>query len=144
MEVILLKARVRPALGVIAVFAAVAFAAAACQPARNTERLAAIESSVKGVNDIATRVRTLEGKEQGTAGQVSSLTESVAELNESVDALRKEIQAAQGAETALKKKVDAVAAQASSVSGKLGSLEQKISLLETRYNDHLRKYHSGG
>ena len=69
-----------------------------------------------------------------------------------LDDLSKRVASANGADAELKKKVDALTVQvnaavstkANSVTSKIGAVEQKTALLETRYNDHLRKYHSGG
>lgn len=126
---------------------ALVLVAASCQKTQDNgaeERISKIESSVARVNGLATQVQTLEGKDQGIEGQVASLNQSIAGLQGSIDALSKKVNATSGADAELKKKVDAVAGQAASVSSKVGAVEQKISLLETRYNDHLRKYHNGG
>ncbi len=112
------------------------------------ERLSKMESSIARVNGLATQVQTLEGKDQGIEGRVAtldqSLNQSVAELEGSINELSKKVAASSGSHAELRKKIDAVSGQVGSVSSKVSSVEQKISLLETRYNDHLRKYHSGG
>ncbi len=68
-----------------------------------------------------------------------------------LDDLSKKVASAGGADADLKKKIDALTGQvscghhkANSVTSKIAAVEQKTALLETRYNDHLRKYHSGG
>ncbi len=118
-----------------------------CQnPDRNNDRISRLESSVANVSSIATRVNALEGKEEGLGGQVAALNESLAGVQSSLEQLRKDLAGAQSADAALKKKVDGMAAQvaqAAAAAGKIGSIEQKMTLLETRYNDHLRKYHGG-
>lgn len=122
--------------------------AVSCQDlSRNEdERISKLESSVANVSSIATRVNALEGKDQGLDGQVGALNESIAAAQAGIDELKNEVAGAHGANAALKKKVDGVAAQvsqAAAAAGKIGALEQKLTLLETRYNDHLRKYHGG-
>jgi predicted nucleic acid-binding Zn-ribbon protein len=137
----------RRACMVLAACAALLVVGVSCQnPARNEDRISKLESSVANVSSIATRVNTLEGKEQGLDGQVAALNESLAAAQGSLEEIRKEVAGAQGADAALKKKVDGMAAQvnqAAAAAGRIASVEQKITLLETRYNDHLRKYHGG-
>lgn len=139
-----LNSRLLRALVVVAACVGVGVFAVSCQPSDSAQRLAEVETSIKGVSQIATRVNSLEGKEEGTAGQVASLTQAVTDLSQNIEALRKDVEAAQSADSSVKKKLDALSSQVSTLSTKLGSVEQKVSLLETRYNDHLRKYHSGG
>lgn len=120
--------------------------AASCQKADDgsEKRLSEIESSIARVNGLATQVQTLEGRDQGIEGQVAGMNESLAGLQASIDELNKKVAATGGADAELRKRIDAVSGQAGSVGSKIGAIEQKISLLETRYNDHLRKYHAGG
>jgi uncharacterized protein involved in exopolysaccharide biosynthesis len=143
----LLTARVRRAAFVLAAGAILMVVAVSCQsPAKDEDRISKLESSVATVSSIATRVNALEGKDQGVEGQVAALSQSIAGLQASIEDLRKDLGGAQGADASLKKKVDSMAAQvaqAATAAGKIGSIEQKITLLETRYNDHLRKYHGG-
>lgn len=139
--------RVRRATFILVAGAVLMVVAISCQsPARNDDRISKLESSVATVSSIATRVNALEGKDQGVEGQVAALNQSIAGLQASLEDLKKQLAGAQGSDAALKKKVDSMAAQvaqAATAAGKIGSLEQKITLLETRYNDHLRKYHGG-
>ena len=124
--------------------------ASSCQKTDNTAQLQLskkLDTSVAQVSGLATQVQTLEGKDQSIEGQVAGLNQSLAGLQGSVDALSKKVSASSGADAELKKKVDALAGQVASLNSKITStaaLQQKISLLETRYNDHLRKYHAGG
>jgi len=142
-----MTARVRRAAFVLVAGAVLMVVAISCQsPARNDDRISKLESSVATVSSIATRINALEGKDQGVEGQVAALNESIAGLQAGLEDLKKQLAGAQGSDAALRKKVDSMAAQvaqAATAAGKIGSLEQKITLLETRYNDHLRKYHGG-
>jgi hypothetical protein len=144
LEVVRLNSRIRPTVVALALCAALGLSVVSCQPSDSSNRLARIETAVKGVPEIVTRVDALEGKERGVEGQVASLGQTLAGLNDGVATLRKDLEATQGADAALRKKIDALSAQVGSFAGRIASVEQKISLLETRYNDHLRKYHSGG
>ena len=124
--------------------------AASCQKPDNSaeQQLSKkLDSSVAQVSGLVTQVETLAGKDQSIEGQVAGLNQTMAGLQGSVDELSKKVSAAGGADAELKKKVDALSGQVSSLNSKITStaaLTQKISLLETRYNDHLRKYHAGG
>lgn len=142
-----MTARVRRAVFILVAGAVLMVVAISCQsPPRNDDRIQKLESSVATVSSIATRVNALEGKDQGVEGQVAALNQSIAGLQASLEDLKKQLAGAQGSDAALRKKVDSMAAQvaqAATAAGKIGSLEQKITLLETRYNDHLRKYHGG-
>ena len=142
-----MTARVRRAAFILVAAAVLMVVAISCQsPARNDDRISKLESSVATVSSIATRVNALEGKDQGVEGQVAALNQSIAGVQASLEDLKKQLAGAQGSDAALRKKVDSMAAQvaqAATAAGRIGSLEQKITLLETRYNDHLRKYHGG-
>lgn len=142
-----MTARVRRAALVLVSGAILAIVAISCQsPPKEDDRISKLESSVATVSSIATRVNALEGKDQGVDGEVAALNQSIAGVQASLEDLKKQLAGAQGSDAALKKKVDSMAAQvaqAATAAGKIGSLEQKITLLETRYNDHLRKYHGG-
>ncbi len=137
----------RRAVIVVAACAVLLVVGVSCQnPAANDERISKLESSVANVSSIATRVNALEGKEQGLGGQVSTLNESLAAVQTRLEELKRELEGSQGADAVLKKRVDAMAAQvsqAAAAAGRIGAIEQKVTLLETRYNDHLRKYHGG-
>ncbi|MGQ0679908.1 MAG: hypothetical protein ACT4OM_09705 [Actinomycetota bacterium] len=140
--------KIRRAAMVVTGSAALLVIGASCQQPdnRSAERISKLETSVAGVSSIATRVHALEGKDQGVDGQMGSLNQSIAQLQAAMEEVSKEVDAAQGSDSALKKKVDAMAGQVASVAAqtnKIGAIEQKLALLETRYNDHLRKYHGG-
>ncbi len=139
-----MKFRIRPTVVALALCVALGLSVVSCQPSDSGKRLARIETAVEGVPEIVTRVDTLEGKERGVEGQVASLGQTLGGLNDGLATLRRDLEATRGAESALRKKVDALSAQVGSLAGRITSAEQKVSLLETRYNDHLRKYHSGG
>jgi hypothetical protein len=141
------KVTARRAVIVLAGCIALMVVGVSCQnPAVSEDRITKLESSVANVSSIATRVNALEGKEQGLGGQVAELGNSLAAVQIGMDELRKEVEGAQGVDATLRKKIDGVAAQvsqATAAAARVASLEQKITLLETRYNDHLRKYHGG-
>ena len=139
-----MKFRVRPTALVLSLSTVVVLSAVACQPSGGTARLQKVETAVDTVPEIATRVDALESKERGVEGQVASLGQALAQLNEGLAALRKDLEAGQATDSAVRKKVDGLSSQVGSFAGRIASVEQKVSLLETRYNDHLRKYHSGG
>lgn len=139
-----MKFKIPPTVVALALCVALGLSVVSCQPSDSAKRLARIETTVEGVPEIVTRVDALEGKERGVEGQVASLGQTLAGLNEELSTLEKDLEATRGAEGALRKKVDALSSQVGSFAGRIASVEQKISLLETRYNDHLRKYHSGG
>lgn len=126
---------------------------AACQQGSPDEarRLQKIETSVTQIPSVAARVRTLEGKEGGISEQMSTLQSSLTELEAEIAGFQDEVDSAKGTSAEAKKKADdltarinAASAKADALGGKIAPLEQKISLLQTRYDDHLRKYHSGG
>jgi hypothetical protein len=139
-----LKFRIRSTVLALALCIALGLTVVSCQPSDSARRLARIETAVEGVPEVITRVDALEGKERGVEGQVASLGQTVGGLNDGLAALRNDLETTQAADSALKKKVDAASAQVASFAGRIAAVEQKVSLLETRYNDHLRKYHSGG
>ncbi|HVL52319.1 MAG TPA: hypothetical protein VM754_12550 [Actinomycetota bacterium] len=145
------RATLRRALLLVLACAAGMLIASSCQQTPDTgaeKRLAEIESTIQtsmaGVDGLATQVQALEGKEQGIEGQVAALNQSIAELQGKIDEVSRRVAASSGSDAELKKKLDAVSGQVGGVSTKVGAIEQKISLLETRYNDHLRKFHGGG
>ncbi|HEX2259025.1 MAG TPA: hypothetical protein VHJ40_04705 [Actinomycetota bacterium] len=139
-----MKFKIPPTVVALALCVALGLSVVSCQPSDSAKRLARIETTVEGVPEIVTRVDALEGKERGVEGQVASLGQTLAGLNDELSTLEKDLEATRGAEGTLRKKVDALSSQVGSFAGRIASVEQKISLLETRYNDHLRKYHSGG
>lgn len=106
-------------------------------------RIASIETSIEDVSSLAARVEALEGSTEGVNAQLAGIGESVAAIQASLEDLSGQVNASAGSRAEISEKLDNVAGQVNAVSGKIGSLEQKISLLETRYNDHLRKYHDG-
>lgn len=128
--------------------------AASCQKQDNSaqqELSKKLETSVAQVNGLTTQIQTLEGKDQGIEGQVAGLNQSLAAVQAGLDDMAKKVGSAGGADAEQRKKIDALSGQvaaattkANSVTSKIAAVEQKTALLETRYNDHLRKYHSGG
>lgn len=106
-------------------------------------RIASIETSIEDVSMLAERVEALEGSTEGVNAQLAGINESVAAIQAGLEDLSGQVNASAGSRAEISEKLDNVAGQVNAVSGKIGSLEQKISLLETRYNDHLRKYHDG-
>lgn len=126
---------------------------ASCQTGTTDQakRLEKIESSLTQMSGVVSRVKTLEGKEGGMASQLAGVQTSLTELQNEVAEFDRTVQATQGASQDLKKKADELGGRVSSLAGRVDSLhgkiaplEQKLSLLQTRYEDHLRKYHSGG
>lgn len=140
-------------LGVVCVAAALAVLAFQ-KPVDNTaelDRLDRVENSVLQVSGLASQVQALEGRDQSVEAQIGELNAGIAGLSASIDELSKKVASSSGADAELAKKIDAVSGQIGGLSTKVGavekkmtSVEQKVSLLETRYNDHLRKYHNGG
>lgn len=108
-----------------------------------TRRIASIETSIADVSELGERVEALEGSTQGVDAQLAGIAESINAVQAGLQDLSTRVDASTGANAEIREKLDSVAGQVSSVSSKLSGLEQKISLLETRYNDHLRKYHDG-
>lgn len=106
-------------------------------------RIASIETSMEDVSSLAGRVEALESSTEGVNAQLAGISESVAAIQAGLEDLSGQVNASAGSRAEISEKLDNVAGQVDAVSGKIGSLEQKISLLETRYNDHLRKYHDG-
>lgn len=137
----------------LASLSALALFGAGCQQgsADETRRLQKIETSVTEIPSVVARLNALEGKEGGISEQMSSLQSSITDLEAKIAGFQDEVDSAKGTSAEAKKKADdltakinAASAKADALGGKIAPLEQKIALLQTRYDDHLRKYHSGG
>lgn len=114
-------------------------------------RLRKVETGLTQISGVVGRVENLEGKEGGLTTQLAELQASVTDLETKVSEYEKEVDSSTAASSDLKKKADelsgrvnTVSAKADALAGRIAPLEQRISLLQTRYDDHLRKYHSGG
>lgn len=152
-EVMTLGFKLRRSSFVLAVLCSLAVLGAACQPRTSDEaqRLKKIESTVTELPGVVARLKTLEGKEGGMSSQLSTLQTQVTDLEAKIADFEQEVDSSRGASQELKKKADdlggrisAVSAKVDALGAKIAPLDQKVSLLQTRYDDHLRKYHSDG
>lgn len=152
-EVLITKSKLRRSSLVLLSASSLALVGASCQQGTGdqAQRLKKVETSVTQIPGVVSRLRALEGKEGPMSEQLAALQTSLTDLEAKVASFQQDVDASRGASQELKKKADdlsgrigAVSAKTDALSGKIGPLEQKLSLLQTRYDDHLRKYHSGG
>lgn len=132
---------------------AIALLGSACRQdsPQEAQRLRKLETSVTEIPGVVARLQSLEGKEGGMSTQLATLDTTLRDLETKVADFQAEVDASKGGSQELRKKADELSGRVSSasakvdaLSGRIAPLEQKISLLQTRYDDHLRKYHSGG
>lgn len=118
---------------------ALGLVAASCSGSSESARISKLESSVARVSgftaQVGRKLDTMQTQDQTYDSEISGLKTSLDEIRVALDDIRKDVEAVSGPGSSLQRKID-------DVSKKLASLDSRISLLETRYNDHLRKYHS--
>jgi|GEM_PF-4694655 len=137
---------------------AVGLVAASCGKGSNDSvRLQRLEDSVTAVSGATDRLKSVESKSDATASQVNSLQGALADLKSSNEDLTKQLDGLKS-DTATQKKVDdastkvdglntkfaSLSAKVDGFSARIAALEQKLALLQTRFDDHLRKFHNGG
>ncbi|MGI8425790.1 MAG: hypothetical protein ACR2FO_02750 [Actinomycetota bacterium] len=146
-----LKLKLRRTCMVLGPIVALAVLGACARSDGTDVRLRKVETSVGEVAGVASRVAAVETKEKGMSGQVTTLQSDLTDLKAKVEDFDGKVNSSTSATADLKKKADdlsskvsALSTKVDSFSGRIGAVEQKSSLLQTRYDDHLRKYHSGG
>lgn len=132
--------RLRPWILVLAALATLGIAAPSCA---DSARIDEVEKDINRVSTIATRVNsqivTLQTTTKTADQEIAEIRAAINEVNTALEALRNEV----SGEGSLTKRVDDLNKKVSDLTSKLNALDQRIWVLESRYNDHLRKYHGG-
>lgn len=128
--------RIRPWMLLLAALVVVGIVAAASRGNADDARLKKMELKVSGIEErVDEQITALQTKDEAGAGELTTVKATVDEIKASLDALSKDLASAKSADAGLQKKVDDLAS-------KISALDLRIGVLESRYNDHLCKYHS--
>ena len=107
-----------------------------------------VETLEKSVARMTTQVEEtlgqLEAKDKIVEDDLAAIKTSLADISAALDGIRTDVSAVKAADASLTKKIDDLTKKVNDVSTKVGAVDQRIWVLESRYGDHLRKYHGGG
>lgn len=132
-----LRAQIILAAAAVALGAAVSSCNAASAEDR---RLDKVEKSLAGVTGVA---ETIEGRIDGLETEGKALGDDITAMRASLDELKAAIASLEDEITALRESDTSIGKRLDDLTTKLNAIDQRLWLLESRYNDHLRKYHSG-